>query len=74
MWKLKNRLFGWDYVQWSNPYDAGIARVRIFKDGRLGYLKYRCMNIIDEITNPKQVNWLTCHPSKYLKDTEFKTN
>lgn len=68
MWKLKNKLFGWDYVLWKNSADAGIARVIVFKDGTIGYWRYRITNVFDEINNPKEVHWLTCHPSKYFKD------
>jgi hypothetical protein len=68
MYKLKNKLFGWDYVLWENPADAGIARVIVFKDGNIGYWRYRNVNKFDKINNPKEVHWLTCHPSKYFKD------
>ena len=68
MWKLKNKLFGWDYVLWKNLADAGIARVITFKDGTIGYWRYRITNVFDEINSPKEVKWLTCHPSKYFKD------
>ena len=68
MWKLKNKLFGWDYILWKNAADAGIARVILLKDDTIGYWRYRCTNTFDEINDPKEVHWLTCHPSKYFKD------
>ena len=78
MWKLKNKLFGWDYVLWKNSADSGIARVIVFKDGTIGYWRYRILtngtNVFDEINNPKEVHWLTCHPSKYFKEENANDN
>lgn len=70
MYKIKNKLFGWDYVHWRNSADSGIARVITLKDGRVAYWRYPMTKVMDEITNPKQVFWLTCEPSKYFKITE----
>lgn len=68
MWKLTNKLFGWDYVIWKNSADSGIARVIVLSDGTIGYWRYRNICVFDKINNPKSVHWLTCHPSKYFKD------
>ena len=65
MYKIKKYLFGWDYIQWSNSADRGIARVRKLPDGRVIYWRYKCISIIDEIKERNQVFWLTCDPSKY---------
>jgi hypothetical protein len=67
MYKLKNKLFGWDYIQWNNSADNGIARVILLKDGKIGYWRYRTTCVFDEIKSPEQVRWLTCHPIKYFK-------
>jgi hypothetical protein len=65
MYKLKKLLFGWDYVQWRNSADEGIARVIKLPDGRVVYWRYKITNVMDEITDAKQVFWLTCPPSKF---------
>jgi len=66
MYKLKNFLFGWDYIQWRNSCDQGIARVHAGPDGKIWYWRYRITSVIDTIKHPDQVIWLTCHPSKYF--------
>lgn len=40
MYKLKHKLFGWDYIIWNNDADSGIARVITLKDGKIGYWRY----------------------------------
>lgn len=65
MYKLKKLLFGWDYIAWENSADRGIARVIKLPDGRVVYWRYRATYCMDEITNKKQVYWLTCSPSKF---------
>lgn len=64
MYRLLNWLFGWDYVRTSND---GVCRVLGFvgemvwvktKDGRLGCTDVNCYE------------WLTCKPSKYIKEAE----
>lgn len=66
MWKLWNKLFGWDYVVWSNTADQGIARVHVDGLGRAYCWRYSGVAICDVIQKPKDVIWLTCHPAKYL--------
>lgn len=65
MYKLLNRLFGWDYIHWHNTSDSGVARVRKLPDGRVVYWRYRGISILDEIKTKEQVFWLTCSPSKF---------
>lgn len=65
MYRLKNFLFGWDYIQWRNSSDQGISRVIRLSDGRVVYWRYRSLCLPDEITSPDQVFWLTCSPSKF---------
>lgn len=67
MYKLLNKLFGWDYIYWSNCADRGVARVR--KDGLDNpyYVRYYGITLYDKITSANQVMWLTCLPEKYLK-------
>jgi len=66
MYKLLHKLFGWDYIQWRNTAGHGIARVFIDHAGRVCYWRYKGINVLDEITDPKNVYWLTCSPLKYF--------
>ena len=66
MWKLKHRLFGWDYIQWRNSADEGVARVHVDGMGRAYYWRYRNIHVADIIREPEQVLWLTCPPHKYM--------
>ena len=66
MWKIYNKLFGWDYIAWRNTADKGIARVHKEETGRCWYWRYYITKKIDIITDANQVIWLTCVPSKYL--------
>ena len=65
LYALLHLLFGWDYIAWSNCIDDGVARVHKDGSGRVWYWRYRITKVADEIREPKQVLWLTCHPSKY---------
>jgi hypothetical protein len=67
MWKLLHKLFGWDYIQWSNSSDQGVARVHTDQNARTYYWRYKSMKLVDEIKDTKQVFWLTCPPSKYMR-------
>lgn len=69
MWKLMNRLFGFDYIQWSNFADHGVARVYRDGTGCAYYWRYRNICVADRITKANQVIWLTCAPEKYLGAT-----
>lgn len=66
IWRLLHLAFGWDYVQWANSADQGVARVYLDGRGVCFYWRYRNIGVIDRITSPGQVIWLTCHSSKYL--------
>lgn len=66
-YKIKHYLFGWDYVYWHNSADQGIARVFQAMDGSVVYYRYRASQLLDTVTKPSQVVWLTCHPDKYFK-------
>lgn len=71
MYKLKNFLFGWDYIYWINTADRGIARVIKLHDGRVVFWRYFSIKVMDEIKDPKKVFWLTCHPSKFFNKILF---
>lgn len=65
MYKLLNKLFGWDYVRWQNYSDACVTRVRLDAWGR-PYCIYGNFVTI-RITDSNKFTWLTCKPEKYLK-------
>ena len=68
MYQIYNYLFGWDYIAWTNSTASGVARVRVAKDGTVFYWRYKNTNVLDKLTDPEQVVWLTCPPNKYLTD------
>lgn len=68
MYKLFNKLFGWDYIYWKNSADQGIRRVRKACSGEVYYVRYSVLNYIDVIKTPDQVIWLTCKPLKYFSN------
>ena len=67
MIKLLNYLFGWDYIYWANWADHGISRVLRDAEGNPYYYRYKATKVIDKIIIARQVIWLTCLPSKYMK-------
>ena len=67
LYNIMNLLFGYDYIIWKNTADSGIARVYVDKDGTVFYWRYKCTNVVDIMTNPKEYIWLTCNSNKYLK-------
>lgn len=71
LYKLKNRLFGWDYIAWRNFAADGVARVHVSDDGVVWYWRYKNTHVIDRIVRAEQVIWLTCHPEKYLPTDEL---
>ena len=66
IYNILHLLFGWDYIQWRNSVDQGIARVRVDGMGRVWYWRYRITRVADVIARPEQVLWLTCQPNKYF--------
>lgn len=72
VWKVWNKLFGWDYIQWANFCSQGIARVHVDGAGRVFYWRYKSTRLADEVKTPEQVFWLTCTPDKYFPANEMK--
>ena len=66
MYRILNKLFGWDYVYWTNSWDHGIARIHTTPDGMTWYWRYKITSLIDVIVQPSDVMWLTCKASKYF--------
>lgn len=67
LWRLWHWLFGWDYIVWTGPGFIAVSRVFNDGDGRTYYWVSRSACLTHEITAAKDVIWLTCKPSKYLK-------
>ena len=67
-YKLFNKLFGWDYIHWTNSADQGISMVRVDGEGKAYYYRYFSINVIDPFPPGIYVNirWLTCLPNKYI--------
>lgn len=59
MFRLYNKLFGWDYIQWSNFADSGISRIRVDAEGIPYYFRYSGVDIIDRLGTNREVG-LTC--------------
>jgi hypothetical protein len=70
MYIFWNKLFGWDYIQWSNGCNNGVARVFREGSGKLVYWRYKITKVMDVIDRPTQVRWLTCSPKKYFYNWE----
>lgn len=66
MWKLWNKWFGWDYIQWRNSAAMGVARVNTDGNGVTWYWRYKNIGVADRVTDKDQVIWLTCSPNKYM--------
>jgi len=71
MWRIFNKLFGWDYIVWQNTCDGGIERIRLAGDGSGYFWKYG--KYVRQLANPQDVTitcWLTCPPEKYLNQSK----
>lgn len=66
MYKLINKLFGYDYIAWDNGVDSGIARIMKGYDGVVWYWRYKSIKVFDVVRFKEQVLWLTCPPDKYF--------
>jgi hypothetical protein len=67
IYRILHRLFGWDYIHWQNSADSAIARINRLPDGKIYYWRYKITRVMDIISEPNQVRWLTCKPDKYLE-------
>lgn len=66
IYKLLNKLFGWDYVIWSYSGDHGIARVQVDGMRRVWRWHFKPTRWYEFIEDPTEVIWLTCSPNKYF--------
>ncbi len=67
MWKIFNKLFGWDYINVKSSYLSipdRIVRVHVDGEGHPYYWLYSSAERIYE--GKDNIVWLTCHPGKYL--------
>lgn len=67
LYKLLNKLFGWDYILWESTCDRGIVRILKDKTGVFYYWRYKNIKSAAKINKPSDVKlWLTCSPEKYF--------
>ena len=68
MYKILNKLFGWDYVFWKHHAGThGISRIITLPDGNYYICRYGYA--YDDLNNQYELTltYLTCDPSKYIK-------
>lgn len=70
IYKILNKLFGWDYITWSNSAADGVARIHVDGAGKVYYWRYRVTKVADPIVSAEDHFWLTCSPTKYLPAPE----
>lgn len=70
MYKILNYIFGWDYIAWTNFAASGVARIHRCHSGQVFYWRYKNINVIDRVTRPETVIWLTCSPDKYFTESQ----
>ena len=66
-WRLKNYLFGWDYVSYQFGSSSYQSRVRKIPNGDVYYKHANIKTIINPNT---KLIWLTCLPEKYMVDVK----
>lgn len=67
MWRLWNKLFGWDYIAWRFKYSGqsgGISRVIVDKN-ETPHIHYYG-GVYKKFSDVTDIVWLTCKPEKYL--------
>ena len=65
MYKILNKLFGWDYIYWEDTCCSGISKVIVLPDKSVHFKYY---GYIVSVTDTEFiVKWLTCTPDKYIK-------
>lgn len=67
MYKILNKLLGWDYILWADCNRQGTSRIHSDYAGTVWYYVSKRKNIVNAIKDPRGLIWLTCQPSKYLK-------
>ena len=64
--KILHKLFGYDFIQWENKDEIGIAKVVVLPNGKVAYQYKYHDRYVTMINNPNAVIWLTCKPEKYF--------
>ena len=69
MWRLWNKLFGWDYVVWSYKHSdlpGDVSRIIVDQTGTPYIHEYS--EVYRALSDASKIIWLTCKPEKYLKE------
>ena len=66
IYKILNKLFGWDFIYWKNSASQGVSRIRTDYYGNPYYIW--SVGVRVRITVKDQVMWITCSAEKYLKE------
>ncbi len=66
IYKILNKLFGWDFIYWANCASQGVSIIRTDYYGNPYYVW--AVGVKVRITSRDQVMWLTCPSDKYLKE------
>lgn len=74
MYKIWNKLFGWEYIQWENTAASGISRLRILPDGTVVYRRYSTIQKFTVLSKNDNVLWLTCLKEKYFPEKSEPLN
>lgn len=73
MWRLWNKLFGWDYIYWeSSTIEHCItSRIRVTGDGIPYFTSFKYAGYLYKVKDHlHEILWLTCKPEKYLGNHE----
>jgi hypothetical protein len=65
MYKILNKLFGWDYVYYKTENYEGIARIIVLPDKSVHF--WHLNNLINIEYKKMHIKFLTCTPDKYIK-------
>jgi hypothetical protein len=66
MYKILNKLFGWDYVYYEDRhFSPGIARIHTYPDGSVCFFD-TWQRIIKLPSQEYYIQFLTCKPEKYI--------
>lgn len=71
MYKLFNKIFGWDYVIKITVFSTYIVRIRKAKCGKVYYKHWFDYG---EVLHAENYIWITCEPEKYIKKREVRND
>ena len=67
MYKILNKLFGWDYIWSYSPFFGNTMIFRINEKNKNWVLEV----IINQKKDTDIITWLTCDATKYTQETNF---